>query len=135
MKFPSDASIGPLRASIDFDISADRNYKFTVYRPYELGLGDVNLFASYRITPQGVLEIEQTIVNRTDPLEVLNFDCILFIPGQRRQKRLVTKLRQGVDKKFYYVPDANLLRGKKLRLRAEQIDGRRVLNFPVTLPE
>ena len=77
----------------------------------------------------GSLEIEQTIINNTEsPTEVLNFSCSLYIPGRIRQKRFVTKLGKGKDRRIYVVPNADELRGKTLRIRAEQIDGRRVLN-------
>ena len=43
MSFPVDANLGPFRAELDFEIQADRAYRFTVLLPYQLGLGDVNL--------------------------------------------------------------------------------------------
>ncbi len=41
----------------------------------------------------------------------------------------VTKLGQGKDRKIYVIPNAEALRGKALRLQAEEIDGLRVLNY------
>jgi len=130
---PTDASLGLDELSIDFKISADRPYEFRVYRPYQVGLGDVLLEVSDRKLADGRLEIEQIISNRTSPPEVLNFRCNLAIPNRKRQKQTVIKLGNGEDHKFYYLADADALHGKKLRLRAEQINGRRVLNFRWTV--
>lgn len=135
LTLPPDAGLGKLRPSIDFEISADRPYKFTCHLPYQLGTGDVDLDVTSRFTNDGRLEVEQRITNNTDPLEILNFNCSLFIPGQIRQKQVVTKLIKGQDKRFYYIPNAGSLRGKRLWLRAEQIDGRRVLNYHWTAGE
>ena len=54
LTFPPDASLGELRPSIDFDIAADRPYKFSMFLPYHLGLGDVDLTVVSRWTPDGV---------------------------------------------------------------------------------
>ncbi len=133
--FPPDAPLGKLRPRLDFEIAADRAYQFTTFLPYQLGLGDVELLVTSRKTNEGRLEVVQKIINNTEPLETLNFNCSLFIPGQIRQKQIVTKLGKGEDKRFYYVLDAEDLKGQRLWLRVEQIDGRRVLNYHWTLPE
>lgn len=126
---PSNASLGTELMAIDFDIFADRHYRFRVHRPYEVGLGDVLVDVIDRKLDDGRLEVEQIITNNISPVEVLNFRCTLFVPGHRRQKRTVTKLGRGQDKKFYHLPDADSLRGQVLRLRAEQVGGARVLNY------
>lgn len=128
LKFPDDASLGELRPSVDFEISADREYKFSMLLPYRLGTGDVELVVTTRRTADGRLEVEQRITNNTDPPEVLEFNCRLSAPGQVRQRRLVTQLGKGEDKRVYSLPDADSLRGKVLWLKAEQVNGRRVLN-------
>ncbi|MCH7687606.1 MAG: hypothetical protein IH899_13150 [Planctomycetes bacterium] len=115
---------------MDFEISAGRRYKFRVYRSFEVGLGDVQLVVTDRKRKDGSLEIEQIIYNNTTaPTQVLNFRCRLYIPGRRRQTRYVTKLGRGKDRKIYVIPNAEALRGKPLRLQAEEIDGLRVLNY------
>ena len=129
LTLPGTASLGREMTSIDFEITADRPYRFRVYRDYEVGLGDLHLSVVERVLPDGRLEIEQVITNNTRPEEVLDFRCSLFVPGRRRQKRLVTRLGNGQDRKLYVLPDFESLRGRDLWLRAEQISGRRVLNF------
>jgi hypothetical protein len=104
-----------------------------VYRDYQVGIGDVAVYVTDQRLPDGRLELEQVITNDTSPLEILNFSCSLFVPGRRRQKQLVTKLGKGEDRKLYYIRDAAALRGQELWLRAEQIDGNRVLNFKWTV--
>ena len=128
LTFPSDAALGTFHSRIDFEISADRPYQFTVHLPYRLGLEDLDVSITSRKMLDGRLEVEQRIVNRTDPPQMFDFDCQLFVPGQVRQRQPVSRLGQGEDKRFYYLPSADELVGKELWLRCEQVDGRRVLN-------
>ena len=135
LTFPPGAPLGELRPTIDFEVAADRPYRFRMFVPYRLGLGDVELTVVSRRTADGRLEVEQHITNNTDPLEILEFNCSLFIPGQVRQRHFVTRLGKGEDQRFYVVPNADALRGKALWLRAEQANGRRVLNFHLKVDE
>lgn len=128
LTLPPNARMGAQTMSFEFRIVADRPYRFRVYRPYQVGLGDVSIEVIDRKLPDGRLEIEQIVTNRTNPPEVLNFRCTLLVPDARRQKITVTKLAQGVDRKFYYLPDAERYRGLELGLRLEQDGGRRVMN-------
>jgi hypothetical protein len=135
LTFPRNASLGKLRTTVDFEVAADRPYKFSMVLPYELGLGDVDLKVASRRLPDGRLEIEQRIINNTEPLEILEFNCSLFIPGQVRLSQFVTRLGKGEDQRFYFVPNPDSLRGKELLLRAVQVDGRRVLNYHFKVDE
>ena len=129
LALPPNTSLGSRNVSLDFDIAADRQYRFRVYRPYRVGLGDVEIEVVETRLDDGRLQIEQIITNKTSPLETLSFNCSLFAPGQRRQKAFVTKLGKGRDRKFYYLPHADALRGTELWLRADQEGGSRVLNY------
>lgn len=126
---PPNATLGTVRMPIDVEIDADRKYTIRIYRPIQIGLGDVELIVVDRRLENGLLEIEQTLTNKTSPTEILDFECSLFIPGSKRQKKIVTKQAAGESKKFYFVPNADRLKGEELWLRAEQINGRRVLNY------
>jgi hypothetical protein len=126
---PSNASLGDVPVSIDFQITADQPYSFRIHRSFRIGMGDVAMQVFDRKRKDGRLEIRQIITNNTTPPEILSFRTSLFVPGYRRQRRDVVKLGNGKDKKFYFLPDAEALRGKTLWIRAEQIDGNRVLNF------
>lgn len=129
LTLPPNASLGLEELWVDFDISADRRYRFRVFRPYQVGYGDITVEVSDRKLADGRLEIEQIITNNTEPVDVLNFRCDLFVPGSKRKKEFVIKLGRGSDRKLYYLPDADALKGTKLWLRAEEIGGRRVLNY------
>ena len=127
LTLPANASLGTDELSIDFNIG---EHQFRVYRPYQVGLGDVVLQVIDRKDEEdGRLKIEQIISNRTSPVEILNFRCSLFVQGHKRQKRIVVKLGEGEDHQFYFVPNAEKLRGQEVWLRAEQIQGPRVLNY------
>ena len=125
---PSNASLGDVPVAIDFQVSADQPYSFRIHRTIRIGMEDVAMEVYDRKLKNGRLEIRQVITNNTKPTEILSFRTNLFVPGYRRQRRDVVKLGNGKDKKFYFLPDAEALRGKTLWIRAEQIDGNRVLN-------
>lgn len=126
---PADASLGSHDLGIEFEIQADRPYRFTVPRELVVGLGDVDVEVIENVLPDGRLEVVQTITNRTSPTEVLNLRCDLFVPGTQRQRQYVVKLGTGRDTKRYLLGAADDLAGKELWLRAEQENGRRVLNY------
>jgi hypothetical protein len=118
---------------VTFHITADRPYRFQVLCRYQVGAGDIALRVTDRKLPDGRLEIEQEVVNSTNPAEVLDFRCSLLVPGSRRQKVRITRLGVGKDRKFYYLPNADAFRGKELRLKLEQEGGGRILNYNWTV--
>ena len=129
VKVPPNVSQGTVPVRIEFEISADKPQKFEVLREFRVIMGDMAIEVEDRKLPNGRLEIRQTIINNTQPEEVLSFRCTLLAPGVRRQRRTVTKLGKGKDRRVYFLPDAEELRGKTLWIRAEQIGGNRVLNL------
>jgi len=129
MTLPSNASLGKKDVSIDFEIFAERKYSLRVHRPYHVGLGDIVFKVNDRKLEGNLLEVEQIIVNNTSPLETLQFRCSLFVPSMKRLQRFITELRNGQDRKLYYLPNAESLKGKELWIRAEQTNGRRILNY------
>jgi hypothetical protein len=140
LHFPSNGCLGKLETHIEFEIVSDRIYKFMLARPYEIGLGDVTLSAIQKRHPDGQVEIEQIIENNTSgaTAEVLSFDCVLQIPGEKRQHQKVTKLATGVDRRIYFIRDLETIKcleGKDLFLQARQTNGRRVLNYKFRLGE
>lgn len=129
MTLPSNASLGKKDVSIDFEIFAERKYSIRVHRPYHVGLGDIVVKVVDKKLEGNLLEVEQIIINNTSPLETLQFRCSLFVPSMKRLQRFVTGLKKGQDRKLYYLPNADALRGKELWIRAEQTNGRRILNY------
>ncbi|WP_298869159.1 hypothetical protein [uncultured Gimesia sp.] len=129
MTLPSNASLGKKDVSIDFEIFAERKYSIRVHRPYHVGLGDIVIKVVDKKLEGNLLEVEQIIINNTSPLETLQFRCSLFIPSMKRLQRFITELKRGQDRKLYYLPNADALKGKELWIRAEQTNGRRILNY------
>ena len=124
-----DANSGPQPVQIDVDLTADRNYRFRVYRTLPLGLDDVKIEMTTRLREDGTLIVEQHLTNLTDTF--MSFQSVLFPPGRRRQIRQVMNLGRGKNTVTFILPDGEELIGKKLWLRAEEIGGSRILNYTV----
>ncbi|MBX3449660.1 MAG: hypothetical protein KF777_08885 [Planctomycetaceae bacterium] len=133
MVIPAQVTLGEHLIAMNVELMTDRLHKFRVYRRYQVGLGDVEIEVIDRRLPDGRLEIEQIVTNRTKPLEVLDYRCTLFVPNSRRQRLTITRLGDGQDRKVYHLPDADALRGKELWLRLDQEGGRRVMNYRWTV--
>ncbi|MBW3543786.1 MAG: sporulation protein, partial [Planctomycetes bacterium] len=128
LTLPLNATLGRQVVELEFALDAERAHRFRVRRAIEIGLGDVLIEVTDRRRDDGTLEIEQVLINNTEPEEILDFECSLFVPGQKRQKTVVTRLGRGRNRKVYAVPDADALQGRELWIRVEQVGGRRVLN-------
>jgi hypothetical protein len=89
----ANASSGPQQVRIDFDLIADKQYRFSVYRTIQVGLGDVVAELDTWINDEGKLIVEQHLMNRTD--ERLDFNCYLFAPGRRRMRIQVFDIGPG----------------------------------------
>jgi hypothetical protein len=124
---PLDAASGRQPIRIDFEISADRHYQFSVYRHLDVGMDDVTIDATSQLNDKGELEVIQQVTNRTP--EAASFKCMLFAPNRRRMMSQVIELRQDRDTKVYRLPKGAALIGETLWLRAEEIGGQRTLNF------
>ncbi len=124
-----DASSGIHPIRVDFDITADNSYDFSIYRELEVGLGDVTMEFSTHLNDNGELEIRQVLENKTESF--VSFKCMLFAPGRRRIRKQIQNLSQGRDTKIYVMPKGEDLIGKTLRVRAEEIGGERILNYRV----
>jgi len=130
---PLDASSGNHEVRVDFQVSADRDYRFSVWRHVGVGLGDVLLEATARFADDGSLEIEQQLSNNTD--RPARFKCYLYAPGRQRQQALSEPLAQGQQRTRFVLRDARDLAGGKLWLQAQEVGGRRVLNYRIDVPE
>jgi hypothetical protein len=120
------AGSGKQQIRADFEITADREYRFSVWRTVDVGLGELAMELSTRLDEDGRLVVEQQIINRSD--ENVSFLCQLFAPGRPRVRRPVLDLNQGRTTIFYYLPKGEELLGQTLILRAEEINGHRALN-------
>jgi len=125
--FPYNANSGRHPVRLDFDIQGKEPLRFSVYRRMDVGLGFVYIQTNTHFNKNGELEVEQRFVN--DSNERVSFRCQLFIPKRRRLMTQVIGLGKGQDVQTYRLPDGKELLGETLWLRAEELQGPRVLNY------
>ena len=129
----ADAPSGLQPVRIDFELNADRNYKFSLYETIQVGLGDVLVQLETRLDENGNLVIDQYLTNNTD--NPVSFKCLLSAPGRRRERQQVMNLGRGRAMNQYILPNGKELLGQVIWFRAEEIDGARVLNDQVVVQE
>ncbi len=127
ISLPFDANSGKVRLRTDFEVAADREYRFSVYRELNVGVGDVEIEAITRLDAEGTLVVEQRMINRSG--KPVDFKCLLYAADRRRQRRQVFRLEDRHDMKTYRYPNGTDLIGTELWLRAEELGGSRVLNY------
>ena len=125
---PGDVTTGRNLLGVDFEISADRVYRFSLDRSIEVGMDGLRLDITTRLNPHGDLVIEQTFDNPGK--RPVNLRCDLLIPDRRRESAVVA-LPPGRNQRTFQLAQGKELLGKPLWLRAEEIDGPRVLNYPL----
>ncbi|HEV7278607.1 MAG TPA: hypothetical protein VGN57_00220 [Pirellulaceae bacterium] len=124
------ANGGMQTVRIDFDVSADRPYKFSTYEKVYVGLKDVRIDIRSGIDAMGALVVEQEFVNLGQT--PVSFDFYLYAPDRKRKRLQLREVGPGTYKLEYLFPDGESLLGKELWLRAEASDGLRVLNHRFT---
>jgi hypothetical protein len=122
-----NAIFGKQPMRIDFDVSADEQYKFSVYSAVWVGAGDVTIDVKTHLDKDGTLVVQQIMANKSDRL--VDFKCNLFAKGFRPQRAQVYRLGATPDRKLYRYPKGADLLGKTLLLEAEEIGGLRVFKF------
>jgi len=128
-----NASSGPQNLRVDFELTADKTYRFSVYRPMNVGLGDVVVQLKTHLNEKKELVVQQSLVNKTD--ESVSFNCLLFAPQRRHMRRQVLDQPRGRNVQTYILSDGHELIGQRLWLRAEEIAGDRVLSYRVRAKE
>ncbi|MGD0518651.1 MAG: hypothetical protein ABSA26_14035 [Thermoguttaceae bacterium] len=131
--FPDTATSGRHAVRVEFEIQADRPYKFSVLRHIEVGLGDVRIETKTRLSSENKLQVEQRFINST--AEPVSFRCELFAPDRRRLMVDVLGQSAGENPHTYRLEDGKELLGKTLWLRATEIGGPRILNYRFTVKE
>lgn len=129
VRFKSEAQSGPQTMRFDFKLTGDRDYAFSAYKPLQVGIGDIVVETVTRINDAGELVVDQTFINKTD--NFVSFNCLLFAPGRRRERVQVIGLGGGRHSASYVLSNGQELLGQTLLLRAEEIDGDRVLNYRI----
>lgn len=117
------AEFGPHRVRIDFDLVADKEYKFSVWRVLNVGLGDLDLEVTTHLTEEGRLIVRQIMRSTSD--KVSDFKCLLY-HGGRRKRAQVFQL-SDLDKKTYTYLNGREMLGESLRLQIEEINGQRII--------
>jgi hypothetical protein len=124
---PFTAANGHHKVRVDFEVHAERTYRFSVYGQMDLGLNDVYIEIDARINRRGELEVQQEFINETD--RKVTFRCQLYAPDRRMLTTQVAEFGPGRVARTYRLPKADELIGKTLWLRAAEIGGPRVLNY------
>jgi hypothetical protein len=129
----ANATSGRQAVPVRVELTADRTYAFVIYRDIHVGLGDVEIEMSASLDELGNLIVQQHLTNKTD--EFVSFNCLLFVPGRRRERRQVFNLARGRTTNVFVLPQGSELVGRTLGLRAEEIGGARILNQHLTVGE
>lgn len=124
---PNNVTGGTHQLRADFEVQADRGYRFSAVRNIEVGSRDVFIETATRLKPDGFLEVEQRFFNETT--EHVTFRCQLFAANRQRQKVDIVGLKPGHSVHVYRLPEGMDLVGGQLWIRAEEIGGPRVLNY------
>jgi hypothetical protein len=133
---PFDAISGPTPLRIDFDVTAEKPYKFSIYREVNVGDKDIELEVNTRLKDNGSLVVEQRMINRGD--KPVDFKCFLNASsvGRKQQRMQVYQLTNSWDSKTYTYVDGEELLGEELYLKVEEQGGeRRVLNYSFTVEQ
>lgn len=122
-----DAQYGDQLVRLDFTLLADREYQFSVWRQVHVGLEAVRLNVETRLGRDGRLIVEQLMSQESG--QPSDFTCFLYVPGtdKRRKRAQVFQLGPDVDKKHYTYLNADGLIGREMRLKIQEVDGRREL--------
>lgn len=124
----NDAGFGEQPIRIDFELDseeAEEKRQFSIWRSLTVGLGDVHIEVETTLDEKGRLVVRQQMQNFSS--SPLNFKCYVYAPGRRRKRAQVFELTDQVDTKTYTYPEGESLLGGEFKLRAEEIDGERVL--------
>lgn len=130
---PFDANTGDATLRADFTFTADRPYRFSVFRDMEVGDHEIELELDTHIDDDGNLIVNQRMINKSS--DFADFKCLLRIEGRRTQRMQVFRLGNNYDLQKYIFPNGKELLGSQLWLRAEEHNGTRVLNYRMTIEQ
>ena len=75
----------------------------------------------------GALIVQQRVINRVETPVTLK--CHLFPQGRLPLRKQIVRLSNGSDVQVYRIEDGRDLIGTELSLRAQEIDGPRLLHY------
>ncbi|WP_146117807.1 MULTISPECIES: hypothetical protein [Pirellulaceae] len=126
----ADASSGMQPVRIDFQISADKEYEFSVYRDIQVGSGMMQVESTTEYDEEtGDLIIEATVHNLQE--ELISFDCLLYAAGRKQMRQRIMNFGLGRTTLVYRIPEGKDLMGTTILLRLREIGGTRVFNHRV----
>lgn len=130
IKLGTYASSGAQKVRADFDVVADRQYRFSAYRTIQVGQGDITIEVHTQINPTtGDLIVRLDMHNKTD--ERARFNCLLFIESRKRQRTRITTSGRGRTSTSFTVARGAELIGEMIFVRVTEIGGTRNLNSRV----
>ncbi|MDA1053338.1 MAG: hypothetical protein O3C40_23045 [Planctomycetota bacterium] len=121
----------PIR--VDFEFTASRDFKFSIYRTLTVGLGDISVELTSRLDENGNLIIELLLTNATD--QFVSFNCNLTTSKRRRERHQIFNRGRGATTVLFMFPNGEELLGETMWLRVEEIDGPRILNHQIVAHE
>lgn len=130
---PFDANTGDATLRADYTFAADRAYRFSVYRDVRVGDQDIELELDTHIDQDGRLVVDQRMINYS--AQRADFKCLLRVDGRRTQKMQVFRLGNSYDRQQYIFPNGEELVGRNIWLRAEELNGTRVINHRVKVEQ
>ncbi len=127
VRFPYNVSAGLKGLNVTIDIEAPEAKTVQGVALLALGLRAVSLQVTHELGPDGVLEVQQRVINRSNKPQ--SFHCFAQVPGRPRQSRVISNLASGASAvKLFRFNRAGVLRGKALRCGLREVDGPAVLN-------
>jgi len=130
---PFDANSGVATIQAEFTFTADRPYRFSIFRDVKVGDQEIELELQTRIDERGMLVVEQRMINHSP--KFTDFKCLLYAEGRRSQRMQVFRLGNSYDLQTYLFPKGQELLGTKLWLRAEELGGTRVFNHRIMIEQ
>jgi len=127
----TDASAGSHPLRFDFQVTGDRDYRFSVYDALTFGAGDVELhWEVLDVSPQR-LGLRVELFNQTESR--INFDCKVFPPNQPYRRFQITDIPPGNSVREIALPFADLQADAMLWIRSEQLGSGLILNHRLPL--
>jgi hypothetical protein len=133
VRFPLNAESGVIPLVGEFEIDADRRYRILATAWFDFGLTGIEM-ETYTYRAGDRLIVRQSMTNRTH--SPVSFDGYLIVPGRQRIARSFYNFETGqtVTKDFILDGVAELA-GQKIRIGLKEVQGTRVWNRLVDVPD
>ena len=130
--FPYNASAGLKKMDVTVEVAAREAQTVRAPAFFYLALSDVTFDFAHDVGPDGVLEVSQSIVNRSG--RPVSYTCFAKVRGRAEQSAVVQDLAPGAEAaKVFRFPLAHQLRGETLRTGLRELSGPGVLNHTAVI--